>query len=121
MEALLVVPDSFSPRETSLDELEKGIDETLEDEKASLSPRTKIEKVPVDFLEIGDTVCIPHGATPPTDGTIVLGERSTFDESSLTGESQLVFKESGSNVFVGTINKGRMVHMKVEAIGGRTM
>ena len=104
-----------------MDELEKGIDDVREGEGASLSPRMKTERVPVDFLEIGDTVCIPHGATPPTDGKVVPGERSMFDESSLTGESQLVVKGPGAKVYVGAINKGRMVHMKVEAIGGRTM
>lgn len=75
----------------------------------------------MDFLEIGDIICVPHGASPPADGTITQGEKSVFDESSLTGESQLVTKELGDKVYVGTINKGRMLHMRVASIPGSTM
>lgn len=70
---------------------------------------------------MGDIVCIPHGATPPADGTITQGQTSVFDESSLTGESQFVTKGPGDEVYVGTINKGRMVHMKVDSTAGGTM
>nr|AWF79126.1 Cu-transporting P1B-1 ATPase [Amanita strobiliformis] len=120
-EALLVVPDSLSPREISFEELEKGADGPPGCHSAGLSPGTKTERVPADFLEIGDITCVPHGATPPADGTIVPGEKSLFDESSLTGESRLVTRESGDKVHVGTINKGRMVHVRVDTIGGKTM
>ena len=44
-----------------------------------------------------------------------------FDESSLTGESKLVKKESGDKVYVGTINKGSVVDVRVDTIGGETM
>ncbi|KAK2461071.1 hypothetical protein APHAL10511_006918 [Amanita phalloides] len=120
-EAFLIVPDSFSPSQTSFETLEKGINKFNESHDGSLSQETKVEKVSIDFLEIGDITCVPHGATPPTDGTILQGEESLFDESSLTGESRLVVKGSGDKVYVGTINKGRMVHMRVDSIGGRTM
>ena len=72
-------------------------------------------------MEIGDIICVPHGTTPPADGTITQGEKSVFDESSLTGESRLVTKESGDKVYVGTINKGRMAHVRVDSIAGSTM
>ena len=84
-------------------------------------PGTKIRKVPVDLLEIGDVICVPYGATPSADGTLVDGETSMFDESSLTGESRLVSKQSGDKVYIGTINKSRTVHVKVDATGERTM
>ncbi|KAF8639659.1 hypothetical protein AX17_000924 [Amanita inopinata Kibby_2008] len=119
-EALLIVPDSFTPAAPAVEDLEKG--RHISDELVTtILPGTKVERVSVDFLEVGDIICVPNGSTPPADGTIVGGEKSVFDESSLTGESRLVSKSSGDKVYVGTINKGRMVHVKVDAIGGSTM
>ena len=51
-------------------------------------------KVSIDLLEIGDTVRVYNGTSPPFDGTVLEG-RTDFDESSLTGESRPVKKESG--------------------------
>jgi heavy metal translocating P-type ATPase len=60
--------------------------------------------VKADLLDFGDVVRVTHGASPPADGTVVRGE-SNFDESSLTGESRLVKKAPGDEVFSGTVNK----------------
>lgn len=120
-EALVAVPDSFSPGKTSVEKLEQGFKELEEENSSSMLPGKKIRKVPVDLLEIGDVICVPYGATPSADGTLIDGEKTIFDESSLTGESRLVPKQSGDEVNVGTINKGRMVHVKVDAIGESTM
>lgn len=117
-EAQVVVSDSFVPKKSSLEELENGI---VDGHGTSLFPETRAETVSVEFLEMGDIVCIPHGATPPADGTIMQGETSVFDESSLTGESRFVTKGPGDEVYVGTINKGRMVHMRVNSVAGGTM
>lgn len=83
--------------------------------------RAKTESIHVDMLEVGDIVRIPHGSSPPADGVIVSGEFGVFDESSLTGESKPVRKESGEQVYVGTINSGDVVHIRVVEIGGSTM
>ncbi|KAK0617439.1 ATPase, P type cation/copper-transporter [Immersiella caudata] len=61
-------------------------------------------EVGADMLEFGDIVRINHGGSPPADGVIVRNE-SNFDESSLTGESRLVKKSPGDEVFSGTVNK----------------
>ncbi|KAK1236561.1 hypothetical protein PQX77_000113 [Marasmius sp. AFHP31] len=82
---------------------------------------TTVKKVSVELLEVGDVVRVLHGSTPPADGTIVDGETGLFDESSLTGESQPVGKSEGDKVFLGTINKGNVVHVRVVEIGGQTM
>lgn len=86
-------------------------------------PSSSLTPVPVELLEVGDVVRVQHGASPPADGTLVaiMGEHALFDESSLTGESRLVKKVTGENVFVGTINRGPVVDVKVDAIGGETM
>ena len=51
----------------------------------------KITEVNVDELKVGDTVLIKPGQQVPVDGEIVKGV-SSFDQSSLTGESVPVSK-----------------------------
>ncbi|GIZ42727.1 hypothetical protein CKM354_000598600 [Cercospora kikuchii] len=73
-------------------------------------PRT--ETVDVDFIDAGDVIRIPNGASPPCDGAL-LNEFAEMDESSLTGESRLVKKQQGDMIFSGTINKGSPVTIRV--------
>ncbi|KAL0579547.1 hypothetical protein V5O48_002476 [Marasmius crinis-equi] len=135
-EALVVVPTSAVSRKSEDSEASTAISSTAPShaerdlEKAdpgtsaaaySAAVGTTIEKVSVEMLEVGDVVRVLHGSTPPADGTIVEGENGLFDESSLTGESRPVGKSSGDQVFLGTINKGNVVHVRVAEIGGQTM
>ncbi|KAK8858686.1 hypothetical protein IAR55_002915 [Kwoniella newhampshirensis] len=76
--------------------------------------------VPVSHLEIGDLILIQPGSLPPTDGTIVAGE-TTFDESSLTGESKPIHKSPGDEIFTGTINKTSAITVQVDRLAGDTM
>ncbi|KDR84367.1 hypothetical protein GALMADRAFT_56340 [Galerina marginata CBS 339.88] len=85
-----------------------------------LSSASSLE-ISTDLLELGDIVRIPPGATPPADGIVVSSEVTYFDEGSLTGESRNVAKSKGDEIFVGTINKLRVIDMRVEAIDGETM
>ena len=94
---------------------------TKRPEDAVHPSNTKVEKILAELLEVGDIVRVPPGATPPADGTIVSLETTNFDERSLTGESRNVLKTTGDQVFVGTINKLRMVDIRVDAIEGETM
>ena len=79
-----------------------------------------MQRIGVDLLEVGDVVRVQNGSTPPADGVIVSGE-STFNESSLTGESRPVKKTLGDQVFLGTINNAQVVDVRIDAIGGETM
>jgi Cu+-exporting ATPase len=76
--------------------------------------------VSVDLLELGDKVRVPNGASPPCDGLIIEGE-SSFDESSLTGESKPVKKCQNNDVYSGTINKGGPVLIKITGVAGTSM
>ncbi|RKU49113.1 hypothetical protein DL546_007172 [Coniochaeta pulveracea] len=76
--------------------------------------------VQADLLEFGDTVRIPHGNSPPADGVVVQGE-TNFNESSLTGESRLVKKAPGDEVFAGTVNQGGPVLVKITGVAGSSM
>jgi heavy metal translocating P-type ATPase len=89
----------------------------VEKDKAGLQTTTT---VPVDQLDTGDIIRIPHGASPAADGIIVTGE-TNFDESSLTGESRLIKKAEGDQVFAGTINKSSAITVRVTGTSGKSM
>ncbi|OAP63425.1 hypothetical protein AYL99_02652 [Fonsecaea erecta] len=79
------------------------------------------ETIPVDQLETGDLVQIPHGTSPPTDGVIDNQGTFLFDESSLTGESRPVMKTYGDEVFTGSVNVSDPVRIRVTGVGGTSM
>ncbi|KAF3043280.1 hypothetical protein E8E11_002965 [Didymella keratinophila] len=85
-----------------------------------VNPATGDSKIQTDLIEVGDTVRVHHGTSPPFDGCIVEGS-SSFDESSLTGESRLVKKNIGDFIYSGTINKGSSIKLKVTTISGTSM
>ncbi len=72
----------------------------------------KITEVKVDDLQVGDTVLIKPGPQVPVDGQIVKGT-SSFDQSSLTGESVPVTKNPGDELMSGSVNGDVAVEMKV--------
>ncbi|OKH36167.1 ATPase [[Phormidium ambiguum] IAM M-71] len=59
--------------------------------------------VPVEQLQIGDTVLVKPGELIPTDGLIIEGY-STLNQSPITGESIPVEKTVEDEVFAGSIN-----------------
>ncbi len=59
--------------------------------------------VPLDDVQIGDTLVVfPHEACP-VDGTVLEGH-SAMDESYLTGEPYIMSKTPGSDVLSGAVN-----------------
>lgn len=72
----------------------------------------KISEVNVEDLKIGDIVLIKPGQQVPVDGEIVKGD-SSFDQSSLTGESVPVAKKPGDELMSGSVNGDGAVQMKV--------
>jgi heavy metal translocating P-type ATPase len=88
------------------------------DDRSHLGRRSK--SVRIDLLEYGDMVRVLHGGSPPCDGVVMEGE-SSFDESSLTGESRLVGKSVGDEVFSGTINKGDPISIQISRVSGASM
>jgi Cu+-exporting ATPase len=89
-------------------------------ENQSSLPAANIDNINVDLLEVGDVVRVLHGASPPADGTVVLGV-SIFDESSLTGESRPITKKIGDQVFAGTVNIGNPISVQVGGVSGASM
>lgn len=79
-------------------------------ELAQLLPETaelvldgQTTKVPVSTLQVGDLVLVRPGGSFPTDGIVESG-KSKVNQAMLTGESAVVEKSPGSQVFGGTLN-----------------
>jgi len=82
--------------------------------------QTKVETVDVDLIDIGDIVRVMQGSAPPCDG-ILVDKHGEFDESSLTGESRVVRKVQGDEVYSGTINKGAAISVRANKPAGASL
>lgn len=88
-----------------------------------LQPKTAIViredeeiEVPIEDVQIDDTVIVKPGERIPADGDVIDGE-SYVDESMITGEPIPVYKNFGKNVVGGTINKNGLIKFKATKIG----
>ena len=121
--ALLIAPKFTPPTLTktfttiSSGDLEKGSPEA---DDLVANGGSNITEIDTSVLEIGDIVLVRKGSSPPADGLIAFGE-SFFDESSLTGESNPIKKGPGDEVFLGTINQGHAIQMRVSSLDGQNM
>ncbi len=70
-----------------------------------------VADVPVEDVEVGDLLLVRPGEVVPVDATL-LAEESSFDESSLTGESLPVTRHIGDEVPSGAVNGERAVRIR---------
>ncbi len=75
----------------------------------------QVEIAPHEVLP-GEIVLIKPGAKVAVDGDIQDGF-SSIDESAITGESMPVDKQSGDQVFAGTINQAGLLHVRATGVG----
>jgi Cd2+/Zn2+-exporting ATPase len=78
-----------------------------------------IKEVHISKIRPGDLVVVNDGDRMPVDGIVVSGA-AEVDESSLTGESELVPKGAGDKVFTSTINGSGSLVVRTEKIGADT-
>jgi Cd2+/Zn2+-exporting ATPase len=71
--------------------------------------------VPVESVKVGDRLLVHAGEGFAADGQVLKGS-SAADESSLTGESHPVDKETGSPVFSGSLNLWGAVEVEVQRL-----
>ncbi len=74
----------------------------------------------VDDIMVGDKLYVKPGARIPVDSVIV-GGRSTIDESMLTGESLPVKRGEGEDVYGGTLNRNGVLTVRAVHVGQETM
>ena len=78
-----------------------------------------LEEVPVDDVEVGDTLLVRAGGKVPVDGEVVQGGGSA-NEASITGEPLPVAKGAGDKVFAGTILEDGTIRLVAEKVGEDT-
>ncbi len=92
----------------------------------SLTPKTatithdgKEMTIPIEEVEVGDTIVVKPGEKIPVDGVVIDG-RTSVDESMLTGESIPVEKSAGSKIIGASINKNGTIQFKATKVGKDT-
>lgn len=114
--ALLLFLFSFSNvlQRHALERTQRAIESllTLRPDKALRKTATGSEIVPIESLEVGDTVIVRPGELMPVDGFVTEGH-GNVDESSLTGESMPVSKSTDDEVFAGTLNQSGALEIQV--------
>src|SRR5699024_6688358 len=76
--------------------------------------------VDVSLLQVGDKLSILNGDQIPTDGIIMSGN-SSIDQSSITGESIPVEKQTGDALYGSTINGSGTLVMEVTKDSSNTV
>lgn len=102
----------------ALEELEK-----LNEPLSTVIRNSKTEEIPTHEIVVGDLCITEEGRIINADGVIVHSNDFSVNESSLTGESFSVFKDSRSEdnlVFGGTVTVSGLAVFKVNKIGKET-
>ncbi len=86
---------------------------------ACLLSKNKEIEIPIGAVRIEDVIRVRPGELVPVDGIILDGE-SDFDESFLTGESQMRHRTIGQTVIGGTVNLTGSISIRTSAIGSDT-
>ena len=91
-----------------------------------LSPKTasvrrgeSIMEIPVEEVQVGDTVIVRSGGSIPVDGTVLSG-RASVDQSALTGESVPVEKKVGDHVSAATVSREGYLEFRADKVGEDT-
>ncbi|WP_185248311.1 cation-translocating P-type ATPase [Chryseobacterium bernardetii] len=102
----------------ALEELEK-----LNEPLSTVIRNSKVMKIPTFEIVVGDLCITEEGSLINADGKIVHSNDFSVNQSSLTGESFSVFKDSKSEdnkVYSGTITVSGLAVFEVEQIGKET-
>ncbi len=91
----------------------------LQAKMATVEQQGQSVEVPIDEVEIGDTVIVRPGEKIPVDGRIISGY-SAVNESMLTGESLPVDKQIGDSVIGATLNTHGLLKVEATNVGQST-
>jgi len=87
---------------------------TLFPTKATILHEDHEDVVDVEQVKVGDVFIVRPGEKIPTDGVVISGS-SSVDQAAITGESTLVDKTEGDEVFAGTVNHGGSLDVRATA------
>ncbi|MFC1802358.1 heavy metal translocating P-type ATPase [Thermoproteota archaeon] len=92
-----------------------------------LAPETAIArrngeeiKLPVEKIQLNDTILIRPGEKIPLDGVVTFGQ-SSVNQAPITGESMPVTKKESDEVYAGTINNEGYIEIKVKKRSDETI
>ena len=77
------------------------------------------EKEDVDFIDPGEKILVKTGDQVPVDGKVISGS-GYLNEASVNGESKLVNKKAGNEVYAGTILENGILTVETTAVGEDT-
>ncbi|TVP93126.1 heavy metal translocating P-type ATPase [Alkalibacterium sp.] len=111
-----VLEDYATSKSTSaISELMAQVPETAQVLKAD----GEVVTIPTEELKIGDQVVVSKGEQVPIDGSV--DRKVIINEAALTGEAIPVEKESGDEVFAGTLNEGNVFNLEVLKTSDQTV
>lgn len=77
------------------------------------------EKEDVNFIDPGEKILVKTGDQVPVDGKVISGS-GYLNEASVNGESKLVNKKVGNEVYAGTILENGILTVETTAVGKDT-
>ncbi len=92
----------------------------LEADTARVIRNGREMEVDIDEVRIGDLVLVKSGEKIPIDGRIREG-RGEINQAPITGESALITKEHGDEVFGGTLNQLGVLKIEVTRVAAETV
>lgn len=93
---------------------------SINPETATLYVNGAEKVVPIESLQVGDTILVRPGERIPIDGRITRGSTS-IDQSSITGESIPVERSVGDEVYAGTLNGEGALLIEVTSDSSNTL
>jgi Ca2+ transporting ATPase len=79
----------------------RGLQDKIEsDNLTSVVRNGQVTQIHIKSLLVGDICCVKYGDTIPADGVVVEASDLKIDEASLTGETDLVKKDTTQNVVI---------------------
>lgn len=110
----------------SLEAVSKGKTSEAIKKLMGLAPKTAIViqngkevVLPIEEVEVNDSILVKPGEKIPVDGIVEEGSTS-IDESMLTGESMPIEKKQGDKVYAASINKNGSIRFRATQVGSDT-
>jgi heavy metal translocating P-type ATPase len=91
----------------------------LQPQKAIRKQGDVVQEIPAQEVMLDDELLVKTGARIPVDG-VLLSEKATINESSLTGESRPVMKVAGDRILSGSVNEASACIIRATAVGKDT-